>query len=181
MGIKIKKVFDGVVVDNINTPSNGDLSFDRFNRLSERAELRMLDWLTGDIAGIQPPQPYLTQKNKDWASFLLKDYQGNVSKGLLAWPEDYYLYEAMRPINSSLQADCETGKEYESDEPGGGTIELLDTQVFDDRANTYVKRLKPSAERAIVRSKGREYRFLPKDLCPEEHIYYLYPVYCKNV
>lgn len=60
------------LVDALNVESNGQFSYAMFNRYSKLAELSIIDWITGDINGVQPPQPYTTMKDKDYVSPFIK-------------------------------------------------------------------------------------------------------------
>lgn len=178
--IPVKKIYDIVALDQIKTSQNGDLSFDQFNRMSELSELSLLDWLTGSVIDSAPPILYSNQKVKDWASPFLTSAPLNIQNGEIVKPDDYYLYDSMYVINSRLQLDCITGQEIK-DNKANAPIELLDPQVFDDRVDTYVDRLKPSIEKPIAKIVGSNYEFEPQDLGSIRLLYYRYPVFAKIV
>lgn len=178
--ISISKLYNIVALDQIKTSQNGDLSFDQFNRMSELSELNLLDWLTGSVIDSAPPILYSNQKVKDWASPFLTSVPLNIQNGGIVKPDDYYLYDSMYVINSSIQADCVTGKQIKENK-ANSPIELLDTQVFDDRVNTYVPRLKPSIKKPIAKIVGTNYEFEPHDLGSIRLLYYRYPVFAKIV
>src|SRR6185503_6322327 len=81
------------VLDRVNQPENGLLTVDRYNRFSWIAQLNLIDWLSGDVSNQIPPEPYLSQKNKDWLSPFIVPYPVQVVNGLVAKPSDYYRFE----------------------------------------------------------------------------------------
>lgn len=178
--IKISDIFDDVTIDNAATVENGDLSFAGFSRISKRAELRLIDWLTGSVSDATPPAIYTTEKVRGWASPFSKQLPQNVQNGVSDIPSDFYLYETLVIANSVLQADCETGVQSETDD-ADGTIEVLDAQVFDDRCATYIERLKPSIERPIAKRVGNTFQYAPKDLGTIKLTYFRYPIFAKAV
>ena len=66
--IDIISVYNDLVNDGVTTAQRGRLSIASFNRMSRRAELRLINYLSGDVDGEVPPAPWMTQKNKDWLS-----------------------------------------------------------------------------------------------------------------
>ena len=82
-------------IDLINESENGQFSFARFNRYSWRAQLNFIDWLSGNLDGRTPPEPYLSAKNKDWLSPFITKYPKQVTNGIVPKPADYYGFENM--------------------------------------------------------------------------------------
>lgn len=178
--IRAIEIYEDVTIDNAATVENGDLSFVGFSRISRRAELRLLDWLTGSVSDATPPAIYSTEKVRGWASpFTIPDPL-NVVDGKVAVPENFYLYETLVVLNDISSEDCETGEKKQSETPPG-TIEVLDPQVYDDRLSTYVDRLKPSLKKPIAKRVGNTFEFTPKDLGSVKLTYYRYPKFAKIV
>lgn len=178
--IKVSEVYTDVAEDNILTAQNGDLSYAKFSRISKRAELRLLDWLTGDVSNATPPFPFTSQKVKDWASPFITPATLNVEDGFIDLPDDYYLFESSVMVNSTKQLNCETGVEIKDQKPNI-PIELLDPQVFDDRISTYIKRLKPSLSRPISKRVDLRFEYDPVDLGTIRLLYYRYPKFANIV
>lgn len=178
--IPVNDIFLAVTLDRVVTAQNGDLTYEQFTRNSQIAELRLLDWLTGDVSGVQPPAPYTTQKVKDWASFLLTPATANVQNGVYERPADYYLFESMTLLNGTLQQDCETGIQTKVQQKDP-SIEILDTQVYADRMNTYVKRLKPSLKNPFAQEVGTTFEFCIPDIGGIRLLYYRYPKFAQIV
>jgi hypothetical protein len=178
----IKSIYEDVA-DVIDLNQNGSLSFGRFNRFSKRAELKFIDWLTGKIDIPNLPQPYQSQKNKDWVSPFIVPLPANIVDGTIVVPPDYYLYEHLRRIGSKLDADCE------EDENDNGIvtkkcdpiITMLDSAAFDMRCNTYIDELRPSPNNAIAKRVGNKIEFRPSDLGSIVLEYIRYPLYGKVV
>lgn len=153
----------------------GYLSIDDFNALSKRTELKVLDYISGDITGQVPPIPNLTQKNNDWLSKFITPYRKNVVDGFIDKPKDYYGFEELYRINGTKK-DCE-GEVYIPNAP----IELLSASKFSYRATTFIKELKPSATKPIAKIVGDKFEFLPKDLGSVQLSYIRYPDFGKIV
>lgn len=160
-------------LDRIAENENAHLSYLKFNRLSTLGELILIDWLTGDTAGIIPPEPWLTQKNKDWLSFLITKLPAQVQGSIITKPSDYYKYDNFYKLGSYAQADCE---EDESQNDQCNTpIEVLDGQQFYTRCRTYIEELKPSFEKPIAKFVGNTIEVFPKDLGSVTLEYIRYP------
>lgn len=160
--------------DEANKWESGYASIDMFNRLSRLAELRVIDWLSGDVAGQQPPEPWLTQKNKDFLSHLITKYPANVTNGVIERPADYYRYDNFYRIGTKVESDCDeeaTQAEDDCDTP----IEMLDGDEFNQRCNTYVKDKKPSFKKPICKMVGNEIEVRPRDLGSVQLEYIRYP------
>lgn len=145
-------------IDTIATDQNGDLSLTKFNRFSRRAELRIIDWLTGNDT-IIPAPPF--QKNKDWISTFIKKLPAQVTAGVISKPEDYYTYDNFFRIGSKVEADCE---EDEVAETCNTPIEMLDGQQYYVRCNTYIQEKKPSFKKPIAKIVGATIEVTPNDL-----------------
>jgi hypothetical protein len=157
--IPVKDIYDDCT-DTIGTDQNGDLSFTKFSRLSRRAELRIIDWLTGNDT-IIPAPPF--QKNKDWLSTFIQQLPAQVLAGKIAKPDDYYTYDNGYRLGNKLEADCDDSETISS---GGCNtpIEIMDGQQFYVRCNTYIEEKKPSFKKPIAKIVGREFEVLPTDL-----------------
>jgi hypothetical protein len=152
------------VLDRINQPENGELSIDRFNRYSWIAQLSLLDWLSGDISAKEPPEPYLSSKNKSWLSPFIATYPVQVIDGKVVKPPDYYNSE-----NTYLLGQFnEVSRCYEPVEDNGvqknTPITILDGDKFTERSNTYIDELKPTFKTPIAKIVGNSFQFNPTDL-----------------
>ncbi len=144
-----------------------------FNRFSWIAQLKLIDWLSGDVADQVPPQPYLSQKNKDWLAFLITKFPTQVVNGLIDKPEDYYQFENFYVLGNKVNGDCE---EDENKSDGcNQPIELLDGSKFYTRCNTDIEELKPSFEEPICKEIGKNFEVLPTDLGSVTLEYIRYP------
>lgn len=144
--------------DTIATDQNGDLSFAKFNRFSKRAELRILDWLTGN-RDVIPEPPF--QKNKDWLSTFIKKFPAQVTDGVISKPDDYYTYDNFFRIGNKVEADCD---EDEVPQTCNTPIEILDGQQYYVRCNTYIQEKKPSFKKPIAKIVGATFEVTPNDL-----------------
>jgi hypothetical protein len=177
--INIISLYNDVALDSANKDENGSLSIARFNRFSKRAELLLMDWLTGDVAGKIPPAPWLTQKNKDWlAPFIVKKLD-QVTGGRIARPEDYYGYDNFyRIAGLAPGASCNEDEEDELLTPlGNPAITILDGDEFNYRVNTWIEELKPTFDVPIAKIIGKEFELSPFDLGSVGLEYIRYPVY----
>lgn len=162
------------VADKVKPEQNGTLAISSFNIKSKTAELRLLDYISGDVAGVAPPEPYTTQKVRDWLSDFLFKQPGVVENGIFEKPEDYYLFDSMAILGSYKDDDC--GEEIiraGCDTP----IELLDSAVYDARCFTHIKSLKPSIKKPISKIVGNNFEFNPSDLGSIALTYKRYPVF----
>lgn len=163
------------VMDRVSPEMNGSLGIQEYNRYSKLGELRLLEWLTGNISG-QPgyPEPYSTQKTKDFLSPFINTEKKQVENGIAEKPSDYYMWERAAVIGDRLDELCGepviiTG----ADTP----IELLDSAAFDARSQTHIKSLKPSIRKPICKLVGDSILCLPKDLGSIAIEYKRYPVF----
>lgn len=158
--------------DRISPAENGYLSFPRFNRFSWIAQLNLVDWLSGSLSGQQPPEPYLSQKNKDWLSELIVKVTGNIINGELTKPADYYQWDNGYKLGNKNDADCD-----EDAQPNVGCntpIEILDGPQFHERCNTNIEELKPE-NKPICKMLGKKFVFLPEDIGSIAIEYIRYP------
>ena len=166
------EIYETVTKDSINKWESGYASIDMFNRLSKRAELRIVDWLSGDVAGVQPPEPWLTQKNRDWLSPFITKFPTSVVNGSFDKPEDYYRYDNSSRLGSKVEDDCEEETSIdECDTP----ITILDGDKFNQRCITYIKDKKPSFKKPIAKLIGNQFDVRPKDLGSVTLEYIRYP------
>lgn len=174
--ISVLSIYEDVLRDDVGENENGRVGIDRFNRLSRRAELDLIDWLTGDISAIVPPEPYLSQKSKDFLAPFIKKYPAQVVDGGIDKPSDYYGYENFYKIGTYKKADCDTDEivTINEDDP---VITLVDGDVFNGRKQSYIEGLKPTFKTAIAKMVGNRIEVSPKDLGSVTLEYYRYPVY----
>lgn len=165
-------VYDDIK-DSINRWESGYWSIDMFNRLSRRAELKILDWLSGDVSAQLPPEPWLTQKNKDWLSPLITSLPVNVVNGRFNKPVDYYRYEGSETIGSKIESDCDETTTDQCDR----NITMLDGDKYNQRCNTYVKDKRPSFKKPIAKMEGNEIFVTPADLGSARLKYIRYPIF----
>lgn len=157
----------------------GYVSGPEFNGISKRAELKFLDWISGKLSG-EVPQPYTTQKVRDWLSPLTIGVPLQVTMGKVTKPGDYYGYE-----NSFLLGDYYKTPDCDNDDTDDDVvvsdcnipIELLSNSAFYNRCNTYIRGLQPSFTKPICKMIGNEIEFAPKDLGSIKLEYVRYPVY----
>lgn len=159
--IPVKKIFDAVS-DSINTEENGELSLSLFQRLSDRAELRLIDYLSGDVENQKPPFPYTSQKLREWLTPLIVRKKLQVVNGIVDKPADWYMFEDSNIIGSSNQLDCETKKPIKDVNPDV-QIKLVDAQVFSKRKNSFIKLLRPSPRAPLATMVGTTIEFAPAD------------------
>lgn len=170
-----------MVLDNISDSENGQLGFSMFNRLSRRAELRALDFISGDIENIKPPTPYTSQKLKDILSLFIKTYPAQVENAIITKPADYYNWENAYLLGSFNDT---TTCDEDADVPVVGcntAIELLNGNQFYERCNTYIEGLQPSFKKPICKEVGNTFEFLPQDLGSIKLEYIYQPVFARIV
>lgn len=160
--ISILDVYDDVVKDSANADQNGELSYAQFSRLSKRAELALLDWLSGGVTNERLPIPWISQKNKDWLSPFITKYPKQVNGGVIEKPPDYYQYENFYRLGSKTNTDCEDD-DAQADECNT-PIEILDGQQFYGRCHTYIEELKVSMDKPVCKIVGDEIEIMPKDI-----------------
>lgn len=172
MGISVNDLHLDVL-DKINEDSNGQLTIPRFNRYLWLSQLRCIDWLSGDVANIQPPTPYTAQKDRDWLSIFITKFPVQVVDGMITKPTDYYLWE-----NAYLLGNYTTDTECEEEVVNDNCnmpIELLSGDLFYYRCNTFIEGLEPSFKKPIAKEIGNSFEFLPTDLGSITLEYIRYP------
>jgi hypothetical protein len=170
--ISVVEIYEDVVKDTANAQENGLLSYAMFNRLSRRAELRLIDWLTGSVGNERIPIPYLSQKNKDWLAPFIARYSTQVKGGRITRPSDYYQYENFYRLGIAAEVACdEEPKKSECNTP----IEILDGQEYYERCRTYISGLKPSLNKPIAKAIGKEFEVMPADMGSVALEYIRYP------
>lgn len=174
MPIPANEIYERVLF-RINKTEGGYLTADDFNGISWLAQLALIDWLSGDVSGIIPPEPYLSQKNRDWLSFLLTKFPASVTNGKIVKPANYYLYENMYKLNGTLVSDCDY-EEIGEKMILNASIELLSNSKFYNRCNTWIKDLKPSFDKIVAKMVGNTIEFEPNDIGSIVLEYYRYPV-----
>lgn len=167
--------------DKVKQEQNGELSIASFNLKLKSACIWLLDYLSGSIEGLVPPEPYLTQKSKDYLAPLLTTVKGIVEDGTFNVPAQYFMFENMSVLGSYKDQEC--GEEIiraGCDTP----IELLDSAVYDQRCFTYIKSLKPSMRKPIAKIESSDldssilvFKFQPSDLGSIKLVFKRYPIY----
>lgn len=174
MGLNVNDIFLDVE-DRVNQPENGQLSFSRFNRFSWLAQLKFIDWLSGNLDAVTPPEPYLSQKNKDWLSPFITKYPVNVVNGQIEKPSDYYAFENMYLLgNYTVESDCDND-EADNAAKCNTIITLLDGSQFNKRCETFIEGLQPSFIKPISKLVGNSFDFNPTDLGSITLEYIRYP------
>lgn len=171
--IEVISVYDDVTKDSINKWESGYASIEMFNRLSRRAELKILDWLSGDVAAQTPPEPWVTQKNKDWLSPLIAKLPVVITNGVFEKPSDYYKYDDSFSI--PIKDDCDSDDEEQTIEVCDIPITVLNGDKFNKRCTTYIEDLKPSFKKPIAKIVGNTFETRPRDLGGATLEYIRYP------
>lgn len=178
--ISVKSVYEDVALDTVDSATNGNLDFKTFNRMSKRGELRLMDFLTGDVENIKPPTPYTTEKLKGWLSPFITPYSVQIKNGKIDKPENYYGFENFYLLGTyNVQSSCY--EEVDNQEGCNTSIELLDGNKFYQRCNTFIEGLKPSFTKPIAKEVGNTFEFLPKDLGSLVLEYIRYPKFAKII
>lgn len=158
------------VKDHVNQPVMGRFSIDLFNRYSKLAEITLLDWLTFKEGQgrkqVDPPAPWLTQKDKDWLQPFLVEYMAYVPKDGLPIPKDYYTYEDMR----ALSVDC-------GDNLDENKIDMVTSQNFSTRRKSTI----PGMSTMICEQVDNRFRFNPAEIGDVKLIYIRFPKYANVV
>lgn len=179
--ILISSIFEDVALDNVNASENGNLSYAMFNRLSRRAELRLLDFISGDINNEKGPMPYIGSKVRDFLSPLIEKYPVSVENGQITKPELYYGFENMYILGDySNTIECDT-EDVDLTASCNMPIELLSNDEFYYRCNTYIEGLQPSFTKPIAKEIGNYFEFLPKDIGSIVLEFIKYPVFGKII
>lgn len=171
------------VYDQLLTTSNGEPSFDLFNRFSRLAELDLMDWLSGKLQGKTLPDIFNSQKDRDSLSPFIKKFSTVVTGGVIIRPKDYYqwnnIYLVGDPGNNT-QVCVDEDEPYPTD-VCDRNVEILDSDQFNTRCVTYIKGLQPSLKKPIAKEIGNDFEFKPKDCGAVRLEYFRYPVYGKIV
>lgn len=162
--------------DRINVEENGQFSYVMFNRFSRLGELRLLEWLSGDISAVIPPEPYRSQKNRDWLAPFLVKYSANLSNGSITRPSDYYLYQDLYSLSGDTSCD-DTEELVVVKQP----VEILSNDKFYQRARTFISGLRPSIKKPIAKQVGKSFEFLPEELGSVTLEYIRYPKFASIV
>lgn len=180
--IPVTTIYDGATAMLLKE-ANGEMSYELFNILSPLVETDLVDWITGDITGIAPPAMYSNQKDRDFISNFITKFSASAVNGKIKRPDDYYLFDDINLLGNygELQPDCENEVEYLAVTECNTSISLLDADQFTARCNTYIKGLKPSFKKPIVKQVGIDFEFMPKDIGSVELTYIRYPKFAKIV
>lgn len=176
--LSVVEIYNDVIKDTANTVQSGHLSYEMFSRLSRRAELQLIDWLTGDVADQRPPFPYLTQKNKDWLAHLITPFKVQPVEGVFTRPVDYYQWDNLSRLGAIVSEGCE---EEDKQDLCNTPIEILDGQQFDERCNTYIEELKVSLKKPVCKMVGKEVQIAPKDIGSVKLEYIRFPKFASIV
>lgn len=170
------ELYNDVAIDNANKDQNGPFSYEKFNRISWRAQVRLMDWLTGNAKeGAEPPAP-INQKNKDFLSPFIETLQKNATDGKIDKPADFYTWQAGNKLNGTPDTDCDDEDEDEEYNVNCDTpIELLSIDQFQTRCETHIEEMKPSFKKPIAKLVKNTFIFLPSDIGPVSIEYVRYP------
>lgn len=145
--------------DLINVEENGQFDYSMFNRFSWMGQLTFLDWLSGDVSGVAPPEPYRTQKLRDYLSNFVTKYPVNIVNGFFTRPADYYLYQDLYGLSGDVECDDDTPMVVNK-----VPITLLSNSKFYTRVSTYIQSLKPTQINPISKQVGKTFEFNPYDV-----------------
>lgn len=151
---------------------NGYLNADDFNDRSWNAQLRFLSWLSGGETGLEIPQQYVSQKNRDWLSPFLLKYPAQISGGFISKPADYYLFDNIYKLNGKKRSDC---NDVQQQTVTNKSIDLLSNNKFYERVNSDIEELKPSASNPICKMLENKIELYPVDLGSVVMEYIRYP------
>lgn len=174
--INVISVYNDVALDNSNHDENGNLSYAMFNRLSRRAELRLIDYLTGHVSGDVKPLPYLFQKNKDLLMDFIVESDKHVTDGVIEKPADYYTYDNITNFQS---VGCSVDDTDAPSSPCKVVVDILDGSQFNSRCKSFIKGLRPSDGKPIAKQNGRGFVFQPKDIGDVTLEYIRYPKFAE--
>ncbi len=163
--------------DRINPEENGHFSYAMFNRFAHIGQLRLLDWLSGDVSGVAPPEPFRTQKNRDWLSDFIVPYPASVTGGYITKPVDYYLFQTMSLLRGVTEICGDEEPLITSNIP----VTLLSNDKFYTRTQTFIEGLKPSMDKVYVKQVNNKFQFYPADIGNVELEYIRYPNRAKIV
>lgn len=162
------------VIERTEVEQNGSMTIQKFNRFNRIGELRLLDFLSGDVEGVKPPEPYNNQKLRDWLSIFIVPEKIMVQNGVIAKPENYYRFDTTSILGTYRDEVC--GKDALVSK-GNTPIEVMDGPQFDMRCDTYIESLQPSIRKPIGKMVGNTIEVMPKDLGSVVLYYIRYPVF----
>lgn len=174
--ISAVQLWEDFVIDDANKDMSGDVSIARFNRYLWRAQLKLMDWLSGnfDNKNYPPPEQVSTKKTRDWLAPFLVKLPKQVSNGEIERPTNYYLFKDLYRLKG-VSPECID--EYNEDDIKvvKVPVELLDSGKFNNRCDTKIRRLDPLVK-PIAKLSGAGFEFAPDDLGSVLLEYYRYPV-----
>lgn len=174
MSINIISFYEDCTLDDANKDINGNLNFDRFNRLLWRAQLKFIDWLTGHTKiNVEPPPP-LNQKNRDFLSPFITKSSAQVYNGTVLKPIDYYTWNDMYFLRKKQVAAEVCEEDVDEVEIEKVPIQILEPSIFNSRINTWIEDLKPE-NKPITKLVGRNFEFAPIDVGSITLEYIRYP------
>lgn len=163
------------VHDKVKSEENGSLSILSYNIKSKSAEIKLLDYLTGDLEGMKPPEPYNNQKLRDALQLFVATDTKQITGNGSPVPDNYYRFQNLNVIGSYLDVnDC--GEEVMVSK-GDTVIELLGSQQFDKRCLTKIKDLRPSMKKPIAKISNNSFQYKPIDLGSVKLEYVRYPIF----
>lgn len=169
--LSVIEIYNDVVKDSANAVQNAHLGYEMFTRMSKRAELRLIDWLTGHVSGEQRPITYTGQKDKDWLSTFITPYEKQTVDGVLIRPDDYYTYDNLARIGARVDGDCEGEGKDECNTP----ITIMNGDRFNHYCTSYIKEIRPSLSNLIAKVIGNTFVIAPKDVGSVRLEYIRYP------
>lgn len=180
--INVVELYEDVSKDSAVKDENGNLSYAMFNRLSRRAELRFIDWLTGSL-GLPDevnPQPWMAQKNKDWLAPFLEKTLAHVVGGFITRPDNYYTYDNFYRLGGDVVSSCDDDDDLTPPE-GNTPIRIYDGDEFNFRCRTAIEELLPTMNKPIAKIVGRTFVVAPADLGSVGLEYIRYPKFASIV
>lgn len=184
--IKIQELYEDVARDSVYKDENGFLDYNMYNRMSKRGELRLLDWLTGDVSGQKLPISFSNQKTKDWLSPLLTEVKKSLdSEGRFEKPEDYYYYDNMYSLtlenNDCVEKDTACDEDEVVKKINKNLIRLFDGDRFNQRNKSNIKGLKPTVTKPIAKEIGKTFQIEPVNIAGVVLEYIRIPKFAKIV
>ena len=184
--ITIQSVYQDVARDSVYKDENGLLDFNMFGRMSKRGELRLQDWLTGDVSGQKLPISFSNQKTKDWISPFLTPYKTSLdAEGQFKKPDDYYYFDNLYSLNlknndcKEEETDC--GENNNEKEIEKNVIRLFDGDKYNQKIKTRIKGAKPTPTNAIAKEIGNSFEVYPKNVAGVVLEYIRLPKFAKIV
>lgn len=154
--------------DSASGEENGDLSYEMFNRLLERAQVWLLKYITGsEVENNDFPFAYNKQKLMDYKKPFINQFKFNNDFQI---PADYFTFDNMYLLTKK-NGDCEDDVTQGCNIP----IRLLDSKAFYNRCNSYIKPLRPSAGNPIAKIVNNRIEMMPTDVGSGVLEYIRYP------